>query len=72
MRFRWQRKRIVFESRPHDSFDAFSTVHIKMFIELHVLTYVDLYAHATNTRACDIFGLRLHFDAFSAVFDRPD
>ena len=36
-------------------------------IDLHVLTLVELYAHATNTRACDIFGHRFHFVAFSTV-----
>ena len=26
-----------------------------------------LYAHATNTRACEVFGHRFYFDAFSTV-----
>ena len=34
-------------------------------IELHVVASVELYAHATNTRACNIFGHRSHFNAFS-------
>ena len=32
---------------------------------------VQLYAHATNTCACDVFGHHFHFDAFSTVFDHP-
>ena len=28
---------------------------------------VELYAHATHTRTCNIFGHRFHFDAFSAI-----
>ena len=39
--------------------------------ELHVVTYVELYTHAANTRSYDIFGHRFHFEAFSNVFDRP-
>ena len=31
--------------------------------------YVELCEDATNTRACDIFGYRFHFDTFSTVFD---
>ena len=34
---------------------------------MHVLTQVKLYAHASNTRACDIFVRRFCFDAFSTV-----
>ena len=30
-----------------------------------------LFEHATNTRACDIFSYRFHFDTFSTVFDHP-
>ena len=40
----------------------------------HVVTHVELYAHATNTRVCDIlqptwyiWRHRFHFDAFSTV-----
>ena len=36
-------------------------------IKLYVVKKVELYAHATNTRTCDIFGHRFHFDAFSTV-----
>ena len=36
-------------------------------LKLHVVTYVELYAHASSTRACDNFGHRFHFDAFSTV-----
>ena len=32
---------------------------------------VELYAHATDTRACYIFGRRFHFNAFSTVFHSP-
>ena len=37
------------------------------------MTKVEFYAPAKNTRACDIFGNRFQFDAFSTVFmhDRP-
>ena len=40
-------------------------------IKDHVVTYVELYVHAANTRAYDIFGHRFHFEVFSNVFDRP-
>ena len=36
-------------------------------IKLHVVTLVELYAHPTNTRVCDIFGNRFYFDGFSTV-----
>ena len=36
-------------------------------IKLHVVTLFELYAHPTNTRVCDIFGNRFHFDGFSTV-----
>ena len=36
---------------------------------MHVVKRVKLYAHATNTIACDIFGHRFHFDVFSTFFD---
>ena len=49
-----------------------STLKRSKTIELHVVTQVELYAHASNTRACDIFGHRFHFDAFFTVFDRPN
>ena len=48
-----------------------STLPFWCVFELHVVTYVELYAHAANTRAYDIFGHRFHFEAFSNVFDRP-
>ena len=35
------------------------------------MMYVELYAFAANTPACDIVGHRFHFDAFSTVFDHP-
>ena len=44
-----------------------STLKRLKTIELHFVTYVELYTHATNTRACDIFGHRFHFDAFKTV-----
>jgi len=58
-------------SRPHYSFDAFSTVHTKTlekdrFARCDVL--VEFYAHATKTRDCAIFGHRVHFDAFSTAY----
>ena len=31
-----------------------STVKRSKTVELHAATYVELYAHSTNTRACDI------------------
>ena len=34
---------------------------------MHVVTQVELDVHASNTRAFDIFGRRLYFDAFSTV-----
>ena len=34
---------------------------------MHVVTQVDLYLYAANTRAFDIFGRRFYFDAFSTV-----
>ena len=36
-------------------------------LKLHVVTYVELYAHASSTRACDNFSHRFHFDAFSTI-----
>ena len=61
------------DSCPHYRFDVFSTVYTKTFktMKLHVETQVQLFAHATKTRACDISGNRFHFEAFSTVFDRP-
>ena len=58
-------------SRPHYSFDAFSTVHTKMlendrFARCDAL--VEFYAHATKTRDCAIFGHRVPFDAFSTAY----
>ena len=62
------------DSRPHYRFGAFSTVRTETFENKRLArleTYVELYAHAANTRAYDIFGHRFHFEAFSNVFDRP-
>ena len=42
-----------------------STLKLAKTVELHVVTHVELYAHATITRACDIFSHGFHFDAFS-------
>ena len=39
-----------------------STLERSKTIELHVVTQVELYTHASNTRANDIFGHRFHFD----------
>ena len=39
--------------------------------DLHVVTYVELYVHAANTRTYDIFGHRFHFEVFLNLFDRP-
>ena len=50
-------------SRPHYHFYAFWTVHTKT---LESDKIARCYAHATNTRACDIFGHR-----FRCVFDSP-
>ena len=44
-----------------------STLKRLKTIELHVVKYVLLYAHAADTRACDIFGHHFHFDVFSTV-----
>ena len=44
-----------------------STLKRSKTIKLYVVKKVELYAHATNTRTCDIFGHRFHFDAFSTV-----
>ena len=43
----------------------------KKTIALRVVTQVELSAHATDTRACDIFGNRFHFDAFSTAYTNP-
>ena len=64
MRFRQKYAFSSIDSRPHYHFDVFSTVR-------HTKTLVELYAHATNTRACDISGHRFRFDAVSTIFDRP-
>ena len=42
-----------------------STLKLSNTVELHVVTHVELYAHATITRACDIFSHGFRFDAFS-------
>ena len=34
---------------------------------MHVVAQVELYVHALNTSAFDIFGRRFYFDAFSTV-----
>ena len=39
-----------------------STLERSKTIELRVVTQVELYTHASNTRANDIFGHRFHFD----------
>ena len=39
--------------------------------DVRFLTLVELYAHATNTRFCDILGHRSHFNGFSTVFESP-
>ena len=36
-------------------------------IKLHVVTLIELYAHPTNTRVCDIFSHCFRFNAFSTV-----
>ena len=41
-----------------------STLKLPKTVELHVVTHVELYAHATITRARDNFSHRYHFDAF--------
>ena len=41
------------------------TLKLSKTIKLYVVTLVELYAHATNTRGCDCFGLCCHFDTFS-------
>ena len=41
------------------------TLKLSKTIKLYVVTFVELYAHATNTRGCDCFGLCCHFDTFS-------
>ena len=46
-----------------------STLKLSKTVELHVVTHLELCAHATITRASDIFSHRLHFDTFSN-FDR--
>ena len=35
--------------------------------DVRFLTLVDLYAHATNTRFCDILGLGIYFNGFSTA-----
>ena len=44
-----------------------STLKCSKTIKLYVVKEVELYAHATDTRTCDIFIHRFHFDAFSTV-----
>ena len=39
-----------------------STLKLSKNINLHVVKQVN-YSYTTNTRACDIFGHRFHFDA---------
>ena len=41
------------------------TLKLSKTIKLYVVTLVELYAHATNTRGCDCFGLCCHCDTFS-------
>ena len=62
MRFLCHRKRIDRFS-PKLPSDAFSTINKKRskMIKLQAVTYVELYAHATNTRACNICSHRFHF-----------
>ena len=65
---------VVIENAPTDSCPLYlrtSTLKRSKMIQLQVVTYVELYRHHTNTRACDSLGHRFHFDAFSTVFDRP-
>ena len=58
------------DSHPHYRFDAFSTVHTKKVENDRIASCdvpVELYAHATDTRACYIFGHPFDSDAFSTV-----
>ena len=56
------------DSRSHCRLCAFFrllTLKLSKTVELQVVMHVELYTHATITRACDIFSHRFHFDAFS-------
>ena len=55
----------------HRSIRLHTTVLVRFRIARCIVTYVELYTHAANTRSYDIFGHRFHFEAFSNVFDRP-
>ena len=64
MRFLCHRKRIDrFSPTLPDRLMRFrqSTLKRSKMIKLQAVTYVELYAHATNTRACDICSHRFHF-----------
>ena len=51
------------DSRPHYRLMRFqqSRKNRSKMIKLQAVTYVELYAHATNTRACDICSHSFHF-----------
>ena len=71
MRFRCHRKRIYRFSSTLYRFNAFSTVHTKTLendrITRWLVTWVELYVYARNTRTCDKIVHRFHFDVFSTV-----
>ena len=71
MRFRCHRKRIYRFSSTLYRLNAFSTVHTKTLendrIARWLVTQVELYVYATNTRTCNKIVHRFHFDAFSTV-----
>ena len=63
MSFRCHRKRIDWFASTLPFWSIFGCPRWRSeTIKLHVVKQVN-YGHATNTRACDIFGHRFHFDA---------
>ena len=76
---RFQKYAFSFSSKLHRSIRVHTTVLVRFRLsalkrsktkDLHVVTYVELYVHASNRSAYDIFGHRFHFEAFSNVFER--
>ena len=74
---RFQTCTFSLSSKTHRSIRVLTTVFLSFrlsslkrlkTIELHVMTQVELYAHATKTYACDIFSHRFLFAVFSTVY----
>ena len=55
----------TYPTRPGSPTPCKQALKLPKTVELHVVTQVELYAHAIITRARDIFSHRFHFDAFS-------